>query len=102
MRCENAVATFAYEIMLSMNRLRGNDHESDRLCRASGYIQSLTKNPHETGMGKGNVKIRRKIRRPSLIEKIGSSGWIRTGARHRGAAAVPCAHVPSSPQIPHP
>src|SRR5437867_13390694 len=30
------------------------------------------------GSRKGNVKIRRKIRRPQIIEKIGSSGWIRT------------------------
>jgi hypothetical protein len=30
------------------------------------------------GSKKGNVKIRRKCRRLQLIEKIGSSGWIRT------------------------
>jgi hypothetical protein len=30
------------------------------------------------GSKKGNVKIRRKIRRPQVVEKIGSSGWIRT------------------------
>jgi hypothetical protein len=30
------------------------------------------------GSKKGNVKIRRKAGRPQIIEKIGSSGWIRT------------------------
>jgi len=29
-------------------------------------------NPHEMGSKKGNVKIRRKIRRPQVVEKIGS------------------------------
>jgi hypothetical protein len=36
------------------------------------------KNPHKTGLEKGNVKVRRKVGRPQIIEKIGSSGWIRT------------------------
>jgi hypothetical protein len=30
------------------------------------------------GSKKGNVKIRRKVGCPQIIEKIGSSGWIRT------------------------
>jgi hypothetical protein len=38
----------------------------------------MTKDPHEMGSKKGNVKIRRKGGRPQIIEKIGSSGWIRT------------------------
>ena len=33
---------------------------------------------NEMGSEQGNVKIRRKIRRPQVIVKIGSSGWIRT------------------------
>ena len=47
-------------------------------ARASGYFFPLTKSPHEMGSEKGNVKIRRKIRRPQIVEKIGSSGRIRT------------------------
>jgi hypothetical protein len=46
--------------------------------RASGCIQSLAKNTHEMGSKKGNVKERRKVRWPQIVEKIGSSGWIRT------------------------
>jgi hypothetical protein len=40
--------------------------------RASGCVQSMTKDPHEMGSKKGNVKIRRKGGRPQIIEKIGS------------------------------
>jgi hypothetical protein len=39
---------------------------------------SAEENPREMGSKKGSVKIRRKIGCPQLIEKIGSSGWIRT------------------------
>ena len=46
--------------------------------RASGCFQAPKKSPHEMGSKKGNVKIRRKVGRPQIIEKIGSSGWIRT------------------------
>jgi hypothetical protein len=46
--------------------------------RASGCLQSLMKNPYEMGSEKGKAKERRKIRRPQVIENIGSSGWIRT------------------------
>jgi hypothetical protein len=38
----------------------------------------LKKDPHEMGSEKGNVKIRRKIGCPQIVERIGSSGWIRT------------------------
>src|SRR5437879_5948720 len=64
--------------MLSANRLRGN-YQKILTCgpRASGCFRAPTKNPHEMGSKKGNVKIRRKVRRPQA-EKIGSSGWIRT------------------------
>jgi hypothetical protein len=46
--------------------------------RVSGCFATPKKDPHEMGSKKGNVKIRRKIRRPQVVEKIGSSGWIRT------------------------
>ena len=46
--------------------------------RASGCFWALKKNPHEMGSKKGNVKIRRNVRRPEVIETIGSSGWTRT------------------------
>jgi hypothetical protein len=48
------------------------------VARASGCSQLLTKHPHEMGSEKGNVKIQRKTRRPQVVERIGSSGWIRT------------------------
>jgi hypothetical protein len=51
---------------------------SDRRVRASGCFQALKKNPHEMASEKGNVKIWQKIRPQQIIEKIGSSGWIRT------------------------
>jgi hypothetical protein len=46
--------------------------------RASGCSQALDKHPHKMGSEKGNVKIRRKVGRPQVVERIGSSGWIRT------------------------
>ena len=46
--------------------------------RASGCFCALKKDPHEMGSEKGNVKIGRRNRRPQIVERIGSSGWIRT------------------------
>jgi hypothetical protein len=45
------------------------------------------KNPHEMGSEKGNVKIGRKIGRPQILEKIGSSGWTRTRLREGSGEA---------------
>jgi len=75
----DAVATFAYRITLNVKRLRENDNELVVAgTRAFGCLNAQKKNPYKTGSEKGNVKIRRRIRRSQLIEKIGSSGWIRT------------------------
>jgi hypothetical protein len=46
--------------------------------RASGCISTQKKDPHEMGSEKGNVKGRRNVQRPQMLEKIGSSGRIRT------------------------
>jgi hypothetical protein len=46
-------------------------------ARASGYVQGLKK-PKQNGLGKGQLKIRRRAGGPQVIVKIGSSGWIRT------------------------
>ena len=50
----------------------------DRRGASIRLLSSVKKNPHETASEKGNVKIGRKTRPPQIIEKIGSSGWIRT------------------------
>jgi hypothetical protein len=47
-------------------------------ARASGCFRAPRKTPHKMGSQKGNVKIRRRVGRPQVIERIGSSGRIRT------------------------
>jgi hypothetical protein len=57
---------------------RKSVHEVVAGARASGVLLDIEENPHEMGSEKGNVKEQRKVCRPQLIEKNGSSGWIRT------------------------
>ena len=60
----DAEETFAYMIMLSANKLLGSGRRSRLRARASGCFCAPTKNPHEMGSQKGNVKERRKVCRP--------------------------------------
>ena len=76
---KNRLGTFAHRIILNMNGLRGNEHANVIAgARASGCVQSLMRNPHEMDSKKGNVKERRKVLWPQVLEKIGSSAWTRT------------------------
>jgi hypothetical protein len=76
---ESGPATFAYRIILNMNGLRGNEHETrSPVWEHPGAFNDCRKNLREMGSKKGNVKERRNVRCPQVIEKIGSSGWIRT------------------------
>jgi hypothetical protein len=72
------LATFAWRIILNLRSFKKIRRIVIPDTRASGCFLTRTKNPHETGSEKGNVKIWRKTRRPQGIERIGSSGWIRT------------------------
>jgi hypothetical protein len=38
-------------------------------------VLGAEKNPHETGSEKGDVKIKRRVGRPQIIEKAGSPHW---------------------------
>ena len=60
----DAEETFAYMIMLSANKLLGKWQKISFAARASGCFCAPTKNPHEMGSQKGNVKERRKVCRP--------------------------------------
>jgi len=53
-------------------------NKNDSRCVSTRVLLGAQKNPHEMGSKMGNVKIGRKVGRPQIIEKIGSSGWIRT------------------------
>jgi len=65
--------------MPNVKRLRENDRETRSRTREHPVaFCALKKHPHEMGSKKGNVKFRRKMCRPQIIEGIGSSGWIRT------------------------
>jgi hypothetical protein len=53
---ESAVRDFACRIMLNMTGSEKMSMKRDSGARASGCPQSPTKNPHEMGSKKGNVK----------------------------------------------
>jgi hypothetical protein len=44
-------------------------------ARASGCFQRPAENPHEMALKKGNVKTKRKVGHPQIIEKNGSPHW---------------------------
>jgi hypothetical protein len=75
---ESGVATSACRIMLNMTGSEKISMKRDSGARASGCFCAPTKNPHEMGSQKGNVKIWRKTRRLQVVDRIGSSGRIRT------------------------
>jgi Multicopper oxidase len=67
---ENAVATFAYRITLNVRGLQGIRTISDSWFASIRVLCTPKKNSHEMASKKGNVKIKRKLGRPQIIEKL--------------------------------